>query len=57
MNLGRDYAVWTHFGEMTSDGLESIKAVTNDFKLKKMTWELVTRIDGTNWTDGTCRYK
>lgn len=49
MNLGRDYAVWTHFGEMTGDGLESIKAATNDFKLKKMTWELVTRIDGTNW--------
>lgn len=49
MNLGRDYAAWTHFGEMTGDGLESIKAATNDFKLKKMTWELVTRIDGTNW--------
>lgn len=48
MNLGRDYAAWTHFGEMTGDGLESIKAATNDFKLKKMTWELVTRIDGTN---------
>ena len=31
MNLGRDYAVWTHFGEMTGDGLESIKAATNDF--------------------------
>ena len=25
----------THFGEMTGDGLESIKAATNDFKLKR----------------------
>lgn len=49
MNLGREYAVWTHFGEMTGEGLEAVKAATNDFKLKEMTWELVTRIDGTNW--------
>lgn len=49
MDLGKEYAVWTHFGEMTGDGLAAIKATTNDFKLKKMTWELVARIDGTNW--------
>ena len=49
MDLGREYAVWTHFGEMTGDGLEAIKAATNNFKLKKMTWESVARIDGTNW--------
>ncbi len=45
MNLGRDYAVWTHFGEMTGEGVEALKAATNDFKLKKMTWELTCRID------------
>lgn len=49
MNLGNDYAVWTHFGEMTGSGLAAVKAATNDFKLKKMTWELVARMDGTNW--------
>lgn len=49
MDLGKEYAVWTHFGEMTGDGLAAIKATTNDFKLKKMTWEVVARIDGTNW--------
>ena len=49
MDLGKEYAVWTHFGEMTGDGLGAIKTVTNDFKLKKMTWELVARIDGMNW--------
>lgn len=48
MNLGRDYAVWTHFGEMTGEGVEALKAATNDFKLKKMTWELTCRIDNTN---------
>ena len=49
LNLGKEYAVWTHFGEMTGDGLAAIKEATNDFKLKKMTWELVARIDGMNW--------
>ena len=49
MNLGRDYAVWTHFGEMTGEGVEALKAATNDFKLKKMTWELTCRIDNTYW--------
>lgn len=49
MDLGKEYAVWTHFGEMTGDGLGAIKTATNDFKLKKMTWELVARIDGMNW--------
>lgn len=49
LNLGKEYAVWTHFGEMTGDGLAAIKEATNDFKLKKMTWELVARIDGVNW--------
>lgn len=49
MDLGKKYAVWTHFGEMTGDGLGAIKTATNDFKLKKMTWELVARIDGMNW--------
>ncbi len=49
MNIGRTYAVWTHFGEMTGDGLAKIKEETNGFKLKEMTWEIVTRIDGTNW--------
>lgn len=49
MDLGREYAVWTHFGEMTGEGLGAVKEATNNFKLKKMTWELVARIDGTNW--------
>lgn len=49
MDLGREYAVWTHFGEMTGDGLGAVKEATDNFKLKKMTWELVARIDGTNW--------
>lgn len=49
MNLGKEYAVWTHFGEMAGSGLEEIKTVTNDFRLNKMTWELITRINGTNW--------
>ena len=49
MNLGKEYAVWTHFAEMTGEGLEAVKVETNGFKLKKMTWELVARIDGTNW--------
>ena len=34
---------------MTGEGLEAVKVETNGFKLKKMTWELVARIDGTNW--------
>ena len=49
MNLGRDYAVWTHFGEMTGDGAAAIKEKTNNFKLTQMTWETVTRVDETNW--------
>lgn len=49
MNLGRDYAVWTHFGEMTGEGAATIKEKTNNFKLTQMTWETVTRVDETNW--------
>lgn len=49
MNLGTEYGVWAHFGEMKGEGLKAVTAATNDFKLKKMTWELTTRIDGTNW--------
>lgn len=49
MNISRNYAVWTHFGEMTGDGLAAIKEQTNGFKLKQMTWEIVTRVDATNW--------
>lgn len=49
MNLGRNYAVWAHFGEMTGEGLEAIKEKTNGFKLTQMTWEIVTRVDETNW--------
>ena len=49
MNLGRDYAVWTHFGEMTGEGAAAIKEKTNNFKLTQMTWETVTRVDETNW--------
>lgn len=37
MNLGRNYAVWAHFGEMTGEGLEAIKEKTNGFKLTQMT--------------------
>ncbi|MDD3039306.1 LamG-like jellyroll fold domain-containing protein [Bacteroides sp.] len=47
MNLGSSYAVWTHFDEMTGDGAEALKAANNNFKLKKMTWELICRIDDT----------
>ena len=35
MNLGKEYAVWTHFAEMTGEGLEAVKVETNGFKLKK----------------------
>lgn len=49
MNLGRDYGVWTHFGEMVGEGVAAIKEKTNNFKLTQMTWETVTRIDETNW--------
>ncbi len=49
MNIAKSYAVWAHFGEMTGDGLAAIKEQTNGFKLKQMTWELVTRVDATNW--------
>ena len=49
MNLGRDYGVWTHFGEMVGEGAAAIKEKTNNFKLTQMTWETVTRIDETNW--------
>lgn len=49
MNLGRDYAVWTHFAEMSGTGADALKAKTNNFKLKKMTWELTCRIDNTYW--------
>ena len=49
MNVGRDYAVWCHFGEMSGEGAERIKKETNGFKIKQMTWELVTRVDQTNW--------
>ena len=45
MNVGRDYAVWCHFGEMSSEGAEQIKKETNGFKIKQMTWELVARVD------------
>lgn len=48
MNLGRDYGVWTHFGEMVGEGVAAIKEKTNNFKLTQMTWETVTRIDETN---------
>lgn len=49
MNLGRDYAVWTHFAEMSGTGADALKAKNNNFKLKKMTWELTCRIDNTYW--------
>ena len=49
MNLGRDYAVWTHFAEMSGTGADALKAKNNNFKLKKMTWDLTCRIDNTYW--------
>lgn len=49
MDLGTEYGVWAHFGEMKGEGLKAVSVATNDFKLTKMTWELTTRIDGTNW--------
>lgn len=49
MNLGRDYAVWTHFAEMSGTGADALKAKNNNFRLKKMTWELTCRIDNTYW--------
>lgn len=49
MDLGTEYAVWAHFGEMKGEGVDALKAATNDFKLKQMTWELTCRIDGAGW--------
>lgn len=49
MDLGTEYAVWTHFGEMKGEGVNALKAATNDFKLKQMTWEVTCRIDNGGW--------
>ena len=35
MNLGKEYAVWTHFAEMTGEGLEAVKVELTALNLKK----------------------
>ncbi|NDV63673.1 LamG-like jellyroll fold domain-containing protein [Bacteroides sp. 224] len=49
MTLGKDYFVWAHFNDMKGEGVAALKQETNNFKLKKMTWELTCKITGTNW--------
>lgn len=49
MNLGDKYALWADFNEMGGAGAEALRIATNNFKLKKMTWEVIGRIDANGW--------
>lgn len=49
MNLGNQYALWADFNEMGGTGAEALRTATNNFKLKKMTWEVIGRIDANGW--------
>ena len=49
LDLGSEYGLWAHFSEMAGEGAGALKKATNDFKLRKMTWEVVCRIDKINW--------